>query len=490
METNGKHIINRLKYHVLGVPVDKAFLIKEEAATYIKGPLSNRMQLLFDKYFPGRENIQIDKIELSVNFARGEIDLQQYEKQLLELLEKQLQKNAPKKSSAKFIKKEGRVTEESIPVSQITNTTNYNAADAFIFFLKKGYLPWWFKIATQQEFEKQLIGIIEVADQRMLALLLRQPTMRDSKSIHRFVQQFSNDFKIKLAACYFAEDFVSIEKIHRVFIELIAGSFTRPSKKIKSSLSSKANIHMLHSVKSKAESIFWNIFLSAVDKEHSFSQFENEIKISEREILELATDPVLESSALRNLLKEIGKQHYKPDAVQTDHENKNMIQPDEEIFINNAGLVLFHPFIVTLFNAMGITDEEHIIDSAKAVATLNYLCGYEDIQPEFEWPLIKVLCGLEVSDSVEYLAVLSDAEKLECNAMLQQVVDYWVALKQTSIEGLQQTFVQRFGKLSVNENGWLLQVEQKTVDILKDRLPWGVSMVKLPWMKQLLTVEW
>jgi hypothetical protein len=160
------------------------------------------------------------------------------------------------------------------------------------------------------------------------------------------------------------------------------------------------------------------------------------------------------------------------------------------IFINNAGLVLLHPFIITLFTNLGVTREEKIIDHCKAIAALNFLIGFEKPQPEFEWPLIKILCGMEIAETIEYIPELSDSEKLECSGLLQQAIDYWVALKNTAIEALQQTFLQRFGKLSHNENGWLLRVEQKTVDILKDRLPWGVSMIKLPWMQQLLSVEW
>jgi hypothetical protein len=35
-----------------------------------------------------------------------------------------------------------------------------------------------------------------------------------------------------------------------------------------------------------------------------------------------------------------------------------------------------------------------------------------------------------------------------------------------------------------------LQVEGKALDILLDYLPWTLSIVKLPWMKKLLHIEW
>jgi hypothetical protein len=208
-------------------------------------------------------------------------------------------------------------------------------------------------------------------------------------------------------------------------------------------------------------------------------------------ILTSADVPAAKNELMQKMIEEIMNEQLPGDKIDAPTSAKNKeTDTAGQIFINNAGLVLLHPFLATLFNELSVAKDDKIIDQSKAIACLNYLCGYEEIQPEYEWPLMKILCGMEISETVEHLFKLSDADRLECNALLQQVIDYWIALKQTSIEGLQQTFVQRFGKISANENGWLLQVEQKTVDILKDRLPWGVSMIKLPWMKQLLTVEW
>jgi hypothetical protein len=50
--------------------------------------------------------------------------------------------------------------------------------------------------------------------------------------------------------------------------------------------------------------------------------------------------------------------------------------------------------------------------------------------------------------------------------------------------------LQRAGKLSRVDDGWLLQIEQKGVDVLLSYLPWGIGLIKLPWMTELLYVEW
>ncbi|MBK8553377.1 MAG: hypothetical protein IPL53_20865 [Ignavibacteria bacterium] len=73
---------------------------------------------------------------------------------------------------------------------------------------------------------------------------------------------------------------------------------------------------------------------------------------------------------------------------------------------------------------------------------------------------------------------------------MESVIKHWSALKNTSAEGLRNTFFLRAGKLTMNEGECLLQVEQKSVDILLNKLPWGISMIKLPWMEDILKVEW
>jgi hypothetical protein len=50
--------------------------------------------------------------------------------------------------------------------------------------------------------------------------------------------------------------------------------------------------------------------------------------------------------------------------------------------------------------------------------------------------------------------------------------------------------MQRNGKLSVVDDGWLMQVEQKAIDVLLNHLPWGIGIIKLPWMNEILYVEW
>jgi hypothetical protein len=512
MAATANHIVNKFTYHVHGVPVSKAFSVKEDAAAYIKGSFSNKIQVIFDTYFAGADNVYIDKLQLDIKLLPGEINLDKYEKQLLDLLEKQLQKKATVNQAGKKLSEEIYQQQQQHEVNQNKQKDNFTPAHAFTFFLEKGYFPWWFKVITQQVFEQQLIAYFTVANNENISLLAKCIINAGLKVMYRFMHQFSDDFKFELAAILLQQPAAAIKTLLSKLTEAAKENFIYPAKKQKKILHKDEQIRSNKSIEMETAFMFWNLCFNTVEAEagNRYKKFKEVLENALHKIIATKNISVLENEQLAQLINE-GKKE-----LQLIDEGKKQQQLSEEIkqqawqpqkndaaaqkteeqdiandsFINNAGLVLLHPFLATLFIELLVVKDDTIIDHAKAIACLNYLCGFGEMQPEFEWPLMKILCSMEIAETVKHLYKLTDADKLECNALLQQVVDYWIALKQTSVQGLQQTFIQRFGKLSVNENGWLLQVEQKTVDILKDRLPWGVSMVKLPWMKRLLKVEW
>jgi Contractile injection system tape measure protein len=163
----------------------------------------------------------------------------------------------------------------------------------------------------------------------------------------------------------------------------------------------------------------------------------------------------------------------------------------EGIFIDCAGLVLLHPFLPQFFNALGIATEDTLLQPDRAVCLLHYLATGQTIAPEYELILAKVLCNIPLETPVESDVLLTTNEQEEAIAVLEAVVDHWAALGNTSADGLRGTFLVRSGKISLRADGdWLLQVETKSFDILLEQLPWGIGMIKLPWMERMLWVEW
>ncbi len=164
------------------------------------------------------------------------------------------------------------------------------------------------------------------------------------------------------------------------------------------------------------------------------------------------------------------------------------------IYVSHAGVVLLHPFLKFYLEGVGLVSDNafrHEYAQQVAIALLHYLATRERTVPESALVLPKLLCGWPLEQPVLGGLELPEAALAEGENLLQTVINYWEVLKNTSPDGLRQGFLQRQGKLTRSDTGnWKLRVEQQSIDILLSRLPWGLSMVKLPWMTEVLVVEW
>lgn len=74
--------------------------------------------------------------------------------------------------------------------------------------------------------------------------------------------------------------------------------------------------------------------------------------------------------------------------------------------------------------------------------------------------------------------------------MLASFINHWAAIKNTSIDGVRSAFLQREGYAKLTDQGWSIYIERNGYDALLDQLPFSLSVVKLPWMKHALQIEW
>ena len=163
----------------------------------------------------------------------------------------------------------------------------------------------------------------------------------------------------------------------------------------------------------------------------------------------------------------------------------------EGVYIDNAGLVILHPFLARFFEEVRVAAEDTLVHKERALCLLQYLATGQPVAPEYALTLPKLLCNVALETPVEADVQLTGNEKEEAVALLEAVIRHWEALRNTSPDSLRGTFLLRPGKLSCGGDGdWLLQVEAQTWDILLDQLPWGISMIRLPWMDCMLRVEW
>jgi hypothetical protein len=166
---------------------------------------------------------------------------------------------------------------------------------------------------------------------------------------------------------------------------------------------------------------------------------------------------------------------------------------EDGIYLPFAGLILLHPFLSTLFLRLGYWDGSAFTEPAaqlKAVFLLYFLATGDHDPPEHALVFPKMLCGLELETPVPGSIDLTDEEYGEAELLLQEVIRQWGKLGNSSTEGLREGFLQRRGKLSDKGGKCCLQVETTGIDALLDYLPWNLAMVKLPWLKEILFVDW
>ncbi|HZO02715.1 MAG TPA: contractile injection system tape measure protein [Burkholderiales bacterium] len=161
------------------------------------------------------------------------------------------------------------------------------------------------------------------------------------------------------------------------------------------------------------------------------------------------------------------------------------------LIVGNAGLVLLHPFLPRLFDACGFLQKTKLVHLEAAAALLHWLATGREEVFEFELGFVKLLLGLRPETPLAVgERLLGAREREEGEALLGAAIAHWKALGKTSVDGLRVAFLQRRGALREEEDGWRLQLEPESFDVLLGHLPWGLATVKLPWMTRPLYTDW
>lgn|GEM_PF-891846 len=186
-----------------------------------------------------------------------------------------------------------------------------------------------------------------------------------------------------------------------------------------------------------------------------------------------------------------------------DFENDNIREEEEEasgrpVYIANAGLILINPFLPAFFERLDLLSRDEndkpYIDSepaaSRAMHLLQYLVTGQTASPEPLLFLNKIICGLSTGTPVAS-SIEPDPKDIEiCNGLLEGILENWPALHGTSVDGLRETFMQREGRLNYDDQKWSLVIQRKTLDILKDQIPWNTSVIFHPWMNDPIHTTW
>jgi len=443
MNSNSTHSIGKLSFHLNGVNAQNAFPLRQQAAAYLQHDFLRLAEEVFDEFALDDQILFIPRISIQLQVTGNAIDLKKQEVQLQEQIREQINK---------YIQTQQPVTASALS----TGESKTNAVDAdlllktWAFYLETGYLPaymplsiwrerlsWWKKRFPQFNTQLKQFFILQLRNEQHLKWFLKN----EINNVQEWI----------------------FHGLHPALVTFFQEGRLKRNQSTPLSYFER------------------KIYLQFLFAENNASVIINEEKLPpfdwvmhQQETLHKAAKEALSQTSPLNEKKAVAQQGS-----------------TEGIIVHNAGIVLLQPFITTLFHELHLLSEDRktIIDKHKACALLSVLAGDEE-QDEIYYPLYKLLCGLPVNDVIDHHVQLSMEEREECFRLLQQVIVHWPALKQSSVPSLQQTFLQRTGKLSKKEDKWLLQVEQRTEDVLMQFLPWSYSIIRYPWMKQALFTEW
>jgi len=530
-----KHFI---KKQIIDLKVDKqldAFSMQHLLSEQYWHDILPSLNKLFDDISSEDEIIEIDKLEIDLGvFSVKEIEQNEWCDILLSKINEQISDKS-KPESLKSIVREPK----SISVCR-----------QWMFYIENGHLPW----NTPHISESWKQGVLEAlaVDFKMVSKL-RFIIMRNSDAATRIFLQHEEDFLRKLTEILTAENqgnlIQSLEEVYELFQWIDKQKKNLQPLAYKKEFQQKLWKQVLNRAASGDKDLTTEKLIIHIIQPYKMDIAENKkipvrtlrrLKILGTAIRQLSEDSedqkekktkpgkTYDSKKIKdnsdkqrgNNTKELQKKEQVSPQTQINEQpfdidiiadKKNeiperLIEGTEEflrtettkifaegIFVQNAGIVLLHPFLNSFFQRLKLVIEEKFVDlysQKKAIHLLHYLATGNTEAEEYELVVPKVLCGLSIQVPVEKYISLTDDELYEAGNMLGAAIQQWEKLKNTSAAGMREGFLQRNGKLLTKNDNLYIHVESQSIDVLLDYLPWSLSMIKLPWLKEILRVEW
>lgn len=220
-------------------------------------------------------------------------------------------------------------------------------------------------------------------------------------------------------------------------------------------------------------------------------------------------NPSLVSVTLEEILASIKGQMEPPLDVTTEEEpdyrevdNPELPVPEEEaqeeepeIYVNNAGLILFSPMLSRAFKNLEYLDLQGRFKSEqlkeRAIYFLAYLSHKDEEVTEDGLVLNKLMTGWELNTPVQADITLDEKEKEIAEGMIDEMRSKWTGMDNTKNDTMRTSWYQRDGRLSTDKySTWVLRVDQKAYDLLLGRLAYSVPYFDGSWTSTTIRVEW
>lgn len=510
------HMIRRHYLHFLVNGTESDGLdLQQQLSNWEQHALRPELDQMLKRCVPEHSQWSIERLDIDV----GIVSFKNWQEELPALIGQALEKVLQGQTTATDLN--GQTTGETLAkqISNLTSPANVSLPSigihkqspweyreqAWAYFLTTGSLPWGFLLPTGHNLEQLLLEVWQDYPSQPISSPVLTALLQENARA-RLIRQFTPLF---LAICL--ERFsptlkkqwdVIRQKLHQLApsVDVLQALLNQLWQTLFSLFSSTQTY-----TEAQIVSMTWNklpITLNLNQQQKLANKLEwlwpgitDDIKIQQLSPASGFAQPSAQNTSISDHAKQqtdISKQPAITGEINTGNLSE-VLHPDakEGIYIENAGLVLLHPFLPQFFTALHIANEDGLLQGERALCLLHYLCTGQESAPEYHLVLAKLLCNIPLTLPIQSDLSLTDDEKAEAIALLTAVIGHWDALKNTGVDGLRGTFLLRPGKISLREDGdWQLQVEGKAYDILLEQLPWGIGMIKLPWMQRMLWVDW
>ena len=386
-------------------------------------------------------------------------------------------------------------------------TKHRSAVDAFDHFLECGSLPWWYTPAKNG----LITDIIVYRSNGNINLDGQWNELKwSTQKIKRLTQQFTSHelMKILIAVYNFPvtliqtiqweiERVTPFKKLQNKLVGLIITGFligeknvitkfnnskreALPLKKIANDFHPEIKKRIVKIFKNKASGHSWT---KALDNKTKPQQIKKEKNLSRK-------------STEANFLTESEQAYFNEEIkgiLSFGMDEDQEIISTDPMYVDGAGAVLLWPYLNELFKELKWVKEGNFTSKEKqrkAIALVHFIITGKTNEPEYEMAISKLLCGWKLKKPLKRKEKLKKQHKKLAIQLLQAVIKNWSVLKSTTTKGIQQSFLQRKGKLEKQGVDWKLTVKKQSYDVLLAQIPWSYSIIKLPWNSYLIKVDW
>ena len=531
-----KHFIGKNRFELQCISTDTARDIQHEMSRYFWQKITTMMEELFDEICEDHRNISIDTLEIDL----GVLPVDMLEKgELSDLIRQHLKEQINTQKNRKSM--HSPIIQRILHAQDSTDPSDqpsFTRFDRWLYYLDTGYYAWDMPL-PDKDHHRHIIEAL--ASDRSAINRLRSLVQKNARAFQRLIASNIQRklFLKQLAEVYTTHNQNKLLTYFDEWIELI---------KIKGSMSGVKKEYLFQQTywiyifdqvirkgqKKRDEELLFGFFSDLFSQQENTAEL---IKVIEsnrsgfKNILSVLKDAsnLLKQAdqELNQGIKDVEKEHFNESTLDQntkDHDTSDMAYLDaslyqrgthavendpllperrdkannathnkDELYAAYAGVVLLHPFLPKLFEALRLTENNQFSDREnheKAILMVHYLASGTATVEDYALVLPKLLCAWPMDMPLTYNYPLTDHDRQEGDALLDAAITHWKAIGQTGRIGLREGYLMRPGKMQKRESEYVLTVEKNTIDILLEKLPWTLSMVKLPWMKNILRVDW